>query len=64
MAKSSVSKKKKKKMATDNDKEAICVRMKAELYRCVKEDADNGERTPPAQIRLILKKHYGLNDED
>lgn len=42
-------------------KEAICVRMDAELKRLIDEDAKTGHRTPPAQIRLILKNHYGLD---
>ncbi len=55
---------KKRKKMNDDEKKAICVRMGGELYGLVKEDADDGERTPPAQVRLILKKHYGLNEED
>ena len=62
MAKRTAAKKRKK--MDKEDKKAICVRMGPELFGRVTEDADDGERTPPAQVRLILKKHYGLNDED
>ena len=51
----------KRKKMDDNEKKAICVRMGGELYERVKGDADEGERTPPAQVRLILKEHYGLD---
>ena len=60
MAKRSASK---KKSMDDTDKRAICVRMDADLYDRVKADADDGERTPPAQVRLIIKAHYGIGDD-
>lgn len=44
---------------------AICVRMNQELFERIQSDAEDGDRTPPAQIRRILKQHYGLaEDED
>lgn len=39
-------------------KPQINVRMDTDLYECVKEDAVEGERKNPAQVRLILRQHY------
>lgn len=61
MAKRTAAKTRKK--MDENEKKAICVRMEGELYARIKADADEGERTPPGQVRLILKEHYGLTDD-
>lgn len=49
---------------TTNEKEAICVRMERELYELILRDAEAGERTSPGQVRLILKQHYGLAEDE
>lgn len=49
-----------RKVNKTDEKSAICVRMERELFDLVKADSEEGERTPPAQVRLILKQHYGL----
>ena len=53
-----------RKVNETDEKSAICVRMENELFKLVKADAEEGERTPPAQVRLILKEHYGLSADD
>ena len=56
--------KRKRRSVSDDEertKEAICVRMDAALYDLICGDADKGERSPPAQVRLILKEHYDLS---
>ena len=55
-------KSRKSKKTTKSNKEAICVRMDAELHAAIVKDAKEGERSPPAQVRLVLKEHYGLSD--
>ncbi len=39
-------------------KPQINVRMDQELYDLILHDAEEGERKLPAQVRLILKRHY------
>ena len=41
-----------------DDKKQINVRMKPSLYERIASDAEEGGRTLPAQVRLILKRHY------
>lgn len=54
---------KKKTTKTENNK-ACCVRMPMSVFKEVEAEALENERTPPAQIRLILKQRYGLADSD
>lgn len=44
-------------------KRAICVRMDVDLYDLIEQDSTEGERSPPAQVRLILKQFYGLLED-
>jgi len=53
----------KKKTKTENNK-ACCVRMPLDVFREVEAEARDNERTPPAQIRLILKQRYGLAEAE
>ena len=39
-------------------KPQINVRMEHELFDLICSDAEDGERKPPAQVRLILKEYY------
>jgi len=55
-------KSRKSKKQQKSTKKAICVRMEGELYDAIMKDADEGERSPPAQVRLVLKEHYGFRD--
>ena len=57
-----MAKSRKSKKTTTSTKKAICVRMEGALYDAIMKDADGGERSPPAQVRLVLKEHYGFND--
>lgn len=41
-----------------DEKQQINVRMPPELYERITQDADEGGRTVPGQVRLILKKYY------
>jgi hypothetical protein len=52
-----------KKTKTENNK-ACCVRMPLDLFKEVEAEALEHERTPPAQIRLILKQHYGMAEAE
>jgi len=54
-----VGKKRNTTTSSDNRK-AVCVRMPEDVFAAVEAEADANERTPPAQIRLILKERYGL----
>ena len=52
-----------KKKKTENNK-ACCVRMPMDVFKEVEAEARENERTPPAQIRLILKQRYGMAEAE